>query len=587
MALIFRNDEAIEGIKIEDKCFIISQYADDTMLTLKYSEACLKRAIDILDNFEKLSGLKVNFDKSEIMPLGPIKHNYEILLPESRINWCEGPIKSLGVILCHNTEELVNINYARAITKMETAMNIWQKRYLTLYGKIVVTNTFIISQLVYLMSVLPSPSLTILMGVNKSIFKFIWNNKPEKIKRDVMKLPKMKGGMSVPDVLIKNESLKIAWINKFLKSDNSWKVFALNFLKRQIPLDIFIKCNLNEQDSFLVTNSICNCMVKDIFKCWFKYTFNIATDIGDIMQQVIWYNSHLRIDNKVIINKEMIQKGIVYVHQLFKQNGELLNLYEFNFTYQLNIDYLTYYGITSAIPREWKQVMRDQPHRIYGPGVDKCLTNVLVATKVCKAVYSHLIEQRYGAIEATGFKKWEIFFGNNSVSRADWEKSFEILYRICKCTDIQQIQFKLLHYIVATNERLYEWKLVETDICVFCEEDIETIPHIFVECEAIKIFWTDLESWMFLTTHIRYQLNTKELIFGIDNDNCGLDLFNMVYLIAKRFIYKCKYEGTFPSLTSFMPYLRRIVTMEKSIAIRNNKYVTFMDKWQALHFLTE
>ena len=94
------------------------------------------------------------------MPLGSIKHEYDILVLESGFEWCEGPIKCLGVDICHRTEDLLKLNYARALEKIKAIIQIWDKRYLTLFGKVMIMNSFIISQLIYLLSVLPAPPKT-------------------------------------------------------------------------------------------------------------------------------------------------------------------------------------------------------------------------------------------------------------------------------------------------------------------------------------------------------------------------------------------------------------------------------------------
>ena len=71
-----RNDNQIQGLTLGTKRFIISQYADDTILTLRYNEQSLIQVIEKFKQFETNSGLKVNFDKTEIIPIGPIKYDY-------------------------------------------------------------------------------------------------------------------------------------------------------------------------------------------------------------------------------------------------------------------------------------------------------------------------------------------------------------------------------------------------------------------------------------------------------------------------------------------------------------------------------
>ena len=71
---------------------------------------------------------------------------------------------------------------------MEDILKIWGRRYLTLYGKVTVLNTFVISQLVYLLSVLPSPTKAMFVQIQKLIFGFLWCKKPDKIKRSYQKM---------------------------------------------------------------------------------------------------------------------------------------------------------------------------------------------------------------------------------------------------------------------------------------------------------------------------------------------------------------------------------------------------------------
>ena len=124
------------------------------------------------------------------------KHNYEVLLPEIDIKCSKGPIRVLGVyqyaLIMDNLSISIIINLWKKATNL---MKIWQKRRLSLYGKLIILNTFIISQFVYLLSVLQTPPDIILEHKEQAIFGFIWNTKPDKIKIMVFKYPKHHGGL--------------------------------------------------------------------------------------------------------------------------------------------------------------------------------------------------------------------------------------------------------------------------------------------------------------------------------------------------------------------------------------------------------
>ena len=72
------------------------------IIIISYSEENLRNIVTIFERYAEYSGLKINYDKSQIMPLGPIKYEFSV----SNFEWCEGPIKSLGVDLCHREQKI-------------------------------------------------------------------------------------------------------------------------------------------------------------------------------------------------------------------------------------------------------------------------------------------------------------------------------------------------------------------------------------------------------------------------------------------------------------------------------------------------
>jgi hypothetical protein len=64
-----RNQD-IKGFCYKRKEIKLSQYADDTQILLDGSEILVRNTVNLLNNFTKISGLKVNYNKSELAPLG-------------------------------------------------------------------------------------------------------------------------------------------------------------------------------------------------------------------------------------------------------------------------------------------------------------------------------------------------------------------------------------------------------------------------------------------------------------------------------------------------------------------------------------
>ena len=66
-----RLDNKVKGVNINSEIYKLSQYADDTKLFLQYDANLLMETIKILTKFQKISGLKLNSEKTEILKIGP------------------------------------------------------------------------------------------------------------------------------------------------------------------------------------------------------------------------------------------------------------------------------------------------------------------------------------------------------------------------------------------------------------------------------------------------------------------------------------------------------------------------------------
>ena len=80
-------------------------------------------------------------------------------------------------------------------------------------GKITVLKSFVVSQLTYILSPLPSNE-KIINEINDLFYRFLWNDKGDKIKRKVMINDYFKGGLKMIDLVSFNKSLKLTWIKK-------------------------------------------------------------------------------------------------------------------------------------------------------------------------------------------------------------------------------------------------------------------------------------------------------------------------------------------------------------------------------------
>ena len=119
---------------------------------------------------------------------------------------------------------MLRSNYDEGITKIKNVIELWQFRRLTLIGKITLIKSLLVSQLVYILTPLPT-STEALQKVNKLLFDFLWNGKGDKIKRTVIIKDYDEVSLKMIDINTFNLSLKVSWIKKYLDQTNGgiWK----------------------------------------------------------------------------------------------------------------------------------------------------------------------------------------------------------------------------------------------------------------------------------------------------------------------------------------------------------------------------
>jgi hypothetical protein len=212
LSITLRNNKNIKGIKVENCETKIHQYADDTCITILACRTSLNETIKLFEEFQSFSNMKVNFDKTEILRVGPIK-NSEFYIPTlTNFKWTNGPSQILGVMMSTDVNSIENLNYEGKVKEIVNTLKMWKSRHLTIIGKICVINTIALSKLAYLVSVLGTPDENMLTDIQKAIFSFIWNDKPDQIKREILLLPKEEGGLGLKNVTLMCKSTKISFV---------------------------------------------------------------------------------------------------------------------------------------------------------------------------------------------------------------------------------------------------------------------------------------------------------------------------------------------------------------------------------------
>ena len=147
MSTKIRQSNEVKGIQLYGNEIKLCQFADDTNLFCA-DLMSVENGLRIIKEFGEISGLKLNIEKTKAMWLGKwSKVKYKPL----NLKWVNCPTKILGIHFSYDEKASMNneLNFNLKLQRLQSNLDIWCSRDLTLFGKVLIIKTMGISSLVY------------------------------------------------------------------------------------------------------------------------------------------------------------------------------------------------------------------------------------------------------------------------------------------------------------------------------------------------------------------------------------------------------------------------------------------------------
>ena len=582
-AISIRSNNKIKGININGDSSKIGQYADDTFMAFLFDQDSLDEILNTLDRFELLSGLKVNYDKTEILRIGSLKNSDAKLYTQKCLTWTNNPSVLLGISVGTELNEITSKNYDQMINKIHNIIKLWQSRQITLLGRITIIKVLLLSQLVYRFSVLPSPSPDQMKTINDIFFNYLWNNKKHFIDQKVMINGIGEGGLNMIDISSKDISIKSNWVKRLCNKNNTGLHKIANYFIPNAD-GLFWSGNLKVSDALnlMLHKSL---IWTNIVKAWCIYNFSSPSSIEEILNQQVWYNSHILIGKSPFYFGPLHSKGILYIKDLVNQDGHVKTADEILHQFLLDRKYIMLINsIIGAIPQQWKVLLSTfnlnlDTDTVFISNFQKAMTS----TRMSNFVYRQIIRKKCKPFSDKIIDKWTTDLGQEFQINKDFLSSaFNLIFKATISPKHRVFQFKLIHRSLVTNKSLFEWKLKDTNLCSFCDRQIETIFHLLWDCTEIQSFWELVFDWLKEVTDTNITFNSKEILLGIDDNN--LVFYNAVFILVKQYIYSCRCRNIPLNIHSLIANIKFYIQAEKYIAVKNNKLNYHTRKWSMLHF---
>lgn len=559
--------EDIKGINLDDSEFLISQLADDTTLLLEPNEKSFRTCMSILNKFALYSGLSINFSKTLAIKIG-LDERFFYDLGDKNIMWqTEGTFKLLGIEYNLDENDITRGNYEKKVRDFEKCLGQWYSRKLTIYGKICIIKSLALPKLVHLFSSLPDPPEKILNKLQALCFNFVWNNKPDKIKRSTLFNTYENGGFKMPNIKIFCQAQKIIWVKKILDDQLilDWKTLLISDLERNGGNYIWLT---QHTDAAILKNI--NPFWKDVFKAWTSLT-DMEEHQDHPHSETLFYNDSIRVAKKTIFNKEWIDKGIRYINDILGDNGQLMDWNQFSIKFNIRDQAFKYISLIHAVPKNWKKRIKEMGYKLNEVKQQRIL-KLKCLKKPGKFLYNKKIEMTATRPEKSE-NKWNTNVSNNSDE--EWKALYKIPFVATKEIHLRMMQMKILHRILPLNDWLFKTKLINFNTCTFCSIQVETIEHFFYDCIQIKSIWLQLAEKLHLPP-----FTMKQVLLG-DTRTQNISVEN-IKLLTKEYIYKAKINDVHPNWEG----LKNTIKLKMKIEQANTNHEIYIAKWgNVIHLL--
>jgi hypothetical protein len=177
-----------------------------------------------------LSGLKINFHKSELFCFGKAKEEHDQYKPIFGCDVGSLPFKYLGIPIHYR--KLKNSDWYPVETRFESKLGCWRGKLLSYGDRLVLINSVLTSLPMFMLSFLEVP-----IGVRKRLdfyrSRFFWQSDENKKKYRLTKWnivcrPKDQGGLGIEVLELKNKCLLSKWLFKLLNEEGVWQELLHN-----------------------------------------------------------------------------------------------------------------------------------------------------------------------------------------------------------------------------------------------------------------------------------------------------------------------------------------------------------------------
>lgn len=579
LAVSIRANPEIRGLTVRHLTENISLYADDTLLYLADSGPSLHNALQTIEGFGTFSGLNINWEKSQILPIDSFPPTEEQTnLPLQRV----ALIKYLGIQISRSPSDYIALNIEPLFSLVKSKIHAWSRLPLGVWGRINLIKMILLPKVLYILWHSPVYiPIKYFKSMEALLKPFVWGNNRHKLSWQALKNSTDMGGTALPDFNNYYIASQLSQLFHIDKSDKDRFLTLLCPSWAQSTGEPITAISAGAEN--IISREYRQSLLFQYRRIW-----DIASTKLDIPSTKLdipsyndyaplWHNKHLQ-EFYHLQNIELwASRGISYLHDLVTHGTfKTFEVLKEEFTLQNNMFY-QFLQIRHAAQTQFSQsLLQSTPNPIIAiikntdpKKLISCFYNMLSIPTLSKMAYALKLiwERDVGTIEDEA-----------------WEEALETCKNVSPKLSDRLSQIYILHRAYLTPLRIARYKRNPPTTCPMCNITTGTFFHVIWSCSKIQEYWKQIVTFLHDVMGSPLALDPKVCILGISPD--AIEKFTKTFLqetlFSARKIIARKWMRPEPPNIEWKRDINTTLPYKKFLYINRgcpDKYNKIWDRW--------
>uniref|UniRef100_A0A670HYC8 Reverse transcriptase domain-containing protein n=1 Tax=Podarcis muralis TaxID=64176 RepID=A0A670HYC8_PODMU len=556
-----RSKPEIQGIKVGQKEYKLKAYADDLILSLGEPQESLNKALEVVEEYGKHSGFKLNKAKTKMLTKNLDTDEKEKLERESGIK-VANKVKYLGIWLTSKTINLIEDNYSPTWNKVKKDLDVWSKVKLSWLGRMEAIKMNVLPRMLFLFQNIPViRGSKIFKEWQKILSRFIWQGRRPRIRFKLLTDKKERGGLAVPNLKLYYEAACLCWVKDWITLENT-DLLDLEGVDNRFGWHAYLWLNKGK-----VHKGFTNHIIRgSLYEVWEKYKKMLE-------QKTPWWLSPTNILSIRRINEE--EQKLTYEDLLIRsQDSWKLKSYE-ELKDKLK-GWLQYHQINALWTEDKKSGMNEKKSRFQIEIIEN-------KTKIVSKMYNILLDWDMKKEETKEVMiKWRIDLGHN-IEYEKWAKLWREGIKFTASAAIRENLEKMIYRWYLTPEKLNRMYKTGNKECWKCKIKEGNFIHMWWTCEEVKKFWNQIHNELKKIFRYNFPKKPEAFLLGmVGNEIQDIDktLFQYSTAAARTLIAQNWKNTNLPTVKDWQTKLYGFIELAKMTQrIRNQKKAKLNEEW--------